>query len=676
MKQAVLVVLLLGLAATGSSVVASGNERGIDPDNFDTTVSPCQDFFQYANGTWLKNNPVPAAYSSWSVDNEIRDRNEVMLKEILESAASNTNAPRGSNLQKIGDFYAAALDSIGIEKGGITPLKYAFDRIAAIKSLADLQTAVARFHTDNVSVIFDCGADQDLKDATTIIIYATQGGLGLPDRDYYTRTDDESKALRDKYVAHVASMLTLLGDAPENARTAAGAIMGIETRLAEVSLTNVEQRDPNTYYNMVSVPEADQATPHFSWSNYFAAVGHPETQRFSYAHPKFFACMDSLLSSVSLASWKDYLRWHVVHAYAGYLSSPFVNENFDFYSKTLSGSKELRPRWKRVLSNINYMMGEALGQLYVERAFPPSYKERALELVSNLRLALGERIKSLPWMSDSTKELALKKLSTFTVKIGYPDKWRDYSALTIDRTSYLENVRRARAFEYQRQMNKIGKPVDRTEWGMPPQTINAYYSPQLNEICFPAAILQPPLFDGEMDDAVNYGATGATIGHELSHGFDDEGSQFDAEGNLKNWWSEADRKEFDARADKLVRQFDGYVAVDSLHVNGKLTLGENIGDLGGLLVAYDALEHALAGKEKKLIDGFTPEQRFFLSFAQEWRTNERPEGLKLQVNTDPHSPAKFRCNGTVSNMPAFFEAFGCKSGDAQVRSDTTLVRIW
>jgi putative endopeptidase len=667
-------IALLSVIATSS--FAEGNARGIDLKNFDTTVSPCQDFYLYVNGNWMKNNPIPPAYSSWAVSDEMRDRNEKMLRTIIEAAAANTNAPKGTNLQKIGDFYAVANDSVSIEKNGIAPLKNMFDRINAVASVADLAKLIGQFHSEGFGVVFSCGSEQDLKNNTQIIAYATQDGLGLPDRDYYTKTDDQSKILREKYVAHVSAMLQLLGDSPEKATAEAQAIMAMETKLAEASLTNVEQRDPNTYYNLVSVKDADKAMPNFSWTNYFQIIGYPQITQFSYAHPKFFAQMDTLLVKTPISDWKSYLRWNVVHQYAPYLNSSIVNENFNFYAKTLAGQEVLRPRWKRAITNINYYLGEALGQLYVEKAFPPSYKARAKEMVQNLAIALGERIKNLPWMSDTTKQLALKKLSTFSMKIGYPDKWIDYSKLTIDRGSYVANVQRSIAFEYRRQMDKIGKPVDKTEWGMSPQTINAEYNPLLNAICFPAAILQPPLFDGEMDDAVNYGAMGSIIGHEMSHGYDDQGSQFDFEGNLKNWWADADLKEFKKRSEVLVKQFDAYPVVDSVHVNGELTLGENIGDLGGLLISYDALQKALAGKERKLIDGFTPEQRFFISFAQEWRENIRPKAAELQVNTDVHAPARNRLFGTLQNMPAFFKAFGCKDGDAQVRPDSMIVRIW
>jgi putative endopeptidase len=667
-------VFLLGLAF--STAVAQTNERGIDPRNFDTTISPCSDFYEYVNGTWLKNNPIPAAYASWGVDDEVRQRNANLLKEILESAAANTSAPKGSNLQKIGDFYAVAIDTVALDAKGTADIKKELDQIAVIASIADLQNVIMDFHNSGIGALFGAGALQDMKDNTQVIAYAVEGGLSLPDRDYYLRTDDESKALREQYVNHIAAMLALLGDTPENAKTEASAIMNIETLLAEASLTNVEKRDPANYYNIMTVKEADQKTPNFSWSLYFKNIGHPEIERFSYAQPKFFARMDSLLSSVPLADWKNYLRWNVVHGFAPYLSSPFVNENFKFYGTTLSGSKELRPRWRRVLNTINGNIGEALGQLFVERVFPPSYKARAIEMINNLKTAFKDRIMKLDWMSDSTKQRALEKLAAFGVKVGYPDKWRDYSTLEISRDSYIANIRNSQAFEVRRNWNKIGKPVDKTEWGMVPQEVNAYYSPLQNEIVFPAAILQPPYFDGDIDDAVNYGAMGATIGHEMTHGFDNHGCMFDAEGNMKNWWSESDFKEFETRSARLAEQYDNFVAIDSLHVNGKLCLGEEIGDLGGMLISYDALQMALAGKEQKKIDGFTPEQRFFLSFAQEWRTNFRPEMLKLLVNSDEHPPGKFRVLGTLANMPAFYEAFGCKAGDSMTRNDSDIVRIW
>ncbi|MEW6051037.1 MAG: M13 family metallopeptidase [Candidatus Zixiibacteriota bacterium] len=667
---ATLIVFVLTFGVT----VAQTNEHGLDRANFDTTISPCTDFYQFANGSWLKNNPIPAQYGTWGAGHEVYERNIALLRSILEEAATTAGASKGSITQKLGDFYSTAMDSARIEADAAKPLQAEFAALDALKTGQDIQKLVAGYHAGGQTFLFGIGSDQDMKNSTEVIAYATQGGLGLPDRDYYTRDDDESKQLREKYVAHVSKMLQLLGDSPADAAAHAERIMVLETRLAKASLTNVEQRDPNSWYNMVSVVDADKATPHFAWSYYFSTIGLPEVQKFSFAHPKFFAAMDSLITELPIDDWKQYFRWHLVHDAAPQLSSDFVNENFAFYGTALAGTKELRPRWKRVLTAADNTLGEALGQAYVAKAFPPKSKARAIEMVNNLREALKARIQALDWMSDSTKALAQKKLAAFTAKIGYPEKWRDYSGLEIDKSSYYANMRRGEAFELHRQIAKIGKPVDRTEWGMTPQTVNAYYNPLMNEIVFPAGILQPPMFDGEVDDAVNYGAMGSVIGHEMTHGFDDQGSQFDAEGNLKNWWTEKDLAEFKNRTQRLVAQYGAYVAIDSLHVNGELTLGENIADLGGVLIAYDALKMALKGKPVEKIDGFTPQQRFFLSFAQSWRENYRPESLKLQVNTDPHSPTNFRTDGPLYNVPAFKEAFDCEAGSKMVNAD--LVNIW
>lgn len=665
--------IMLGLACT--AVWAQTNDHGLDPKNLDTTVSPCDNFYQYANGTWLKNNPIPAQYANWGIANEINERNNTLLHKILEDAAADRAAAPGSNRQKIGDFYATAMDSAKIEAEGAAPLKPELDRIAAITDEKALQKALGEFHAEGMGMLFRTSVEADLENSSKMIVYATQGGLGLPDRDYYLRTDAESQKLREQYLEHVAKMLQLIGDNEADAKTAAQSIMAIETRLAKVSLTRVERRDPKSDYNPISVKQADGLTSNFNWTNYFETIGLSKLDGFSYAHPKFFTEMNKMLTEIPLSDWKNYLRWHVVRSEASYLSSAFVNERFRFYGQILTGTKELLPRWKRALAATNGALGEALGQLFVDVAFPPQSKVRAQEMIKNLRVALSERIKNLDWMSPATKEMALKKLASFMPKVGYPDKFRDYSDLKIDRSSFLENVKRADAFERRRELNKIGKPVDRSEWGMYPQTVNAYYNPSLNEIVFPAAIMQPPMFDANADDAINYGSMGSVIGHEMTHGFDDAGSQFDGEGNLKNWWTDEDHKKFQERTQKLVDQFDSYVAVDSLHVNGKLTLGENIADLGGLLVAYDALETALKGKTRTKIDGFTPEQRFFLGFAQGWRTNYRAASLKLQVNTNPHSPNNFRVNGPLSDMKEFYQAFGCTSG-AMVRPDSTRVAIW
>ena len=501
-------------------------------------------------------------------------------------------------------------------------------------------------------------------------------GLGLPDRDYYTRDDEESLTLKGQYQTHVSRMLQLIGDSPEVADSAAAEILALETRFAVASLTNVEMRNPANFYNVQSVADSNAATPNFSWSALLEDLGIGQLETFSYAHPKFFAEMNSALADTSIDTWKSYLRWNVINRSAPFLADEYVQADFDFYSKTLSGTKEMRPRWKRVIDQASGSLGEALGEVYVQTAFPPTTKARADEMIENLRTAVHSRISNLDWMSDETRVSALAKLEGFNTKIGYPDEWRDYSSLSIGTDSYLANIRAANAFENRRNLDKIGQPIDRNEWGMAPQTINAYYSPVMNEIVFPAAIMQPPFFDGEIDDAINYGAMGGVIGHEFMHGFDDQGSRFDVNGNMQNWWSDDDRMRFEERTAKLVEQYNGFVAVDDLHVNGQLTLGENIGDLAGITMSYYALQAALETNNPGEIDGLTPEQRFFLSWAQAWRRSYRDEAIKLQVNSDPHSPSMFRANGPLANMPEFAAAFGCVPGDPMVLSDDMRADIW
>ena len=651
------------------------NERGLDRRNLDTSVAPCEDFYQYANGMWMERNPIPAEYSIWSISNEMRERNNVLLRDLLEEAAA-SGAAKGTNEQKVGDFWTTGMDTEAVEVAQAGPLSADLERIGKMSNLEDLQAIVGDLQLEGIGVVFDYGVFQDLMDSEKYIFYAVQGGLGLPDRDYYLREDEESASLRENYVAHVSRMLQLLGDTPEDAQLAAEAILALETRLAEASLTNVELRNPENYYNIQSVADSDKATPNFSWSAFLDHLGLGELNTFSYAHPKFFAEMNVLLAAEPIETWRAYLRWNLIGNLAPYLSTNFVDEDFDFFSQTLQGTEEQRPRWKRVTARVSGSMGEALGQVYVERAFPPKTKARADEMIENLRAAVGMRLQGLEWMSDDTKARAMEKLEAFNSKIGYPDKWRDYSSLEIGLDSYVGNVRAGNVFETRRNLDKIGKPIDRDEWGMSPQTINAYYSPVMNEIVFPAAIMQPPFFDGDMDDAVNYGGMGSIIGHEFMHGFDDQGSKFDPAGNMKNWWTDEDRARFEERTVKLVEQYDGFVAVDALHVNGELTLGENIGDLAGLTMAYHALQRALEQNNPGEIDGFTPEQRFFLAWAQGWRRNYRDEALKLQVNTDPHSPGRFRVIGPLSNMPEFAAAFDCKAGDPMVRPDEARADIW
>jgi putative endopeptidase len=674
-RSAILSLLFAASAAAAAQPKDyAPNDHGLDARNLDPAAGACRDFFQYADGGWLKSNPIPPAYSRWSLDDEISERNLSILKDILQNAAARPDAPAGSSAQKIGDFYAAAMDETGIEKAGLAPLKDDLSAIAALKSPADVAALVRAWQLRGNSVLFEFEAQPDLKDSNKNIAYAGQGGLGLPDRDYYTRDDAKSKQLRVKYEAHVARMLGLLGDA--DAKNEAAWVLALETQLAKASLDRVALRDPANSYHIYTLKDADAKTPLFSWSGFFHDFGRADIASFSLAQPEFFVAADKALSEVPTSHWQAYLRWHLIDAHAAYLGKTFVDANFDFRGRTLRGAKELQPRWKRAIRSADGALGELLGQEYVAQVFPPEAKQRALQLVDNLKTALHARIARLDWMSAETKTAAYAKLDTLVAKIGYPDKWRDYSKLEISRASYVQNMRAAGAFEAQRQFAKFDRPVDRSEWDMTPQTVNAYYNPMGNEVVFPAAQLLPPYFDAKADDALNYGGIGSVIGHEMTHGFDDEGSRFDSKGNLSDWWSKHDRAEFEARTARLVNQFGGYVAVDDLHINGALTLGENIADLGGLLVAYDAFKLTSQGKGEEKIEGLTPDQRFFLSYAQTWRTAQRPEQLRLQVQSNEHAPAKFRTNGPLSDMPAFASAFGCKPGDAMVQPQAKIVDIW
>jgi putative endopeptidase len=683
-RNFVLVASLLALpVAAGAAETAAPaadaafvtNARGLDRRNLDTSVSPCTDFYQYANGGWLARNPVPSDQSSWGISSEMRERNYVLLREILDEAAK-SNAAAGTNARKVGDYWQLAMDTERLEREGIKPIAGDLARIDALASPADVAAYVRERIATGANAPFGLGVMPDLQDSTRYLLYAVQGGLGLPDQDYYIRTDEKTVELRNKYVTHVAGMLQLLGDSPEAAKAAAESILALETRLAKASLTNVELRNPANFYNLQAPAAADALTPSFSWTQLFREIGLQNVETFSYAHPKFFTELNAALGDAPLAAWKSYLRWQLVNEAAPYLSSTFEEKDFDFYQRTLQGTQAMRPRWKRMVDETSAAMGEALGEVYVARAFPPTTKARADRMIEDLRNAARVRLQNLAWMSPETKTQALAKLSTFGSKIGYPDTWRDYSSLSIGRDSLLANHRAAAAFETRRGFAKIGKPIDRGEWGLSPQTINAYYNPLMNEIAFPAAIMQPPFFDGEIGDAVNYGAMGGVIGHEFMHGYDDQGSQFDAQGNMKNWWSEQDKRLFEERTARLVAQYDQFEVAPGVKVNGQLTLGENIGDLAGVTMAYHALQSTLAGKEKTVIDGFTPEQRFFLSWAQAWRRNYRPEAAELQVKTDVHSPSKFRANGPLTNMPEFAAAFGCKPGDPMVLGDDKRADIW
>ncbi|MGB9431848.1 MAG: M13 family metallopeptidase, partial [Candidatus Acidiferrum sp.] len=621
---------------------------GFSLSNLDRTCKPCDDFYEFAMGSWMKANPIPAEYPAWGTFSKLRDNNLTAMRTILE-AASKANAPAGSNEQKIGDFYATCLDTAAIEAAGLKPISGELTSIEAINDRKSLDAAIGKLQFEGVGVLFRFGSGQDIKDSSRVIAQAGQGGLGMPDRDYYFRDDEKSKQLRVDYQQHVAKMFELAGDAPDKAAAEAKTVMTIETALAKASRTRVELRDPEKNYNPMPLAEMNSLTPDWPWESFLREVGAPPVEQVNVRQPEFFKEMNQELSTVSLPDWKIYLRWHVIHASAPGLPERFVDENFDFYDRKLSGTKEILPRWKRCVQSTDRNLGEALGHVYVDKYFPPAAKARAKEMVNNLIAALRSDIPTLSWMGPETKKEALSKLEAFTVKIGYTDKWRDYSKLLIDRTSYEANVRRSIEFEYARQLAKIGKPVDRTEWGMTPPTVNAYYSSSMNEIVFPAGILQPPFYNPNADDAVNYGGIGAVIGHEISHGFDDQGSKFDGKGNLHEWWTPDDRKNFTERGDCVVNQFNGYEVEPGLHQNGKLVLGESIGDLGGLSIAYAAYEKSIEGKRPKDIDGFTPEQRFFLGWAQVWGTNQRPEAARLQTNTDPHPLSRFRGNGPLSN---------------------------
>jgi putative endopeptidase len=671
----VVAVSLAGIGLRGSPNAADQPKSwGFDTANLDKTCKPCDDFYQFAMGGWMKENPIPPEYSVWGSFSQLADKNQKNLREILEAAASAKAAP-GSNEQKIGDFYASCMDAAAIDAAGAKPIEPELTQITAVQTLADLQAETARLHARGVGVLFRFNSTQDAKDSTQEIGAAVQGGLGLPEREYYLKQDEKSAKLREAYERHVANMLTLLGDPADVSGTKAAAVMKIETALATASMKNTDLRDPDKTYHKMTLTELKALTPDFSWESYFNAVGHRELKEINVGQPDFFKALDGQLTATPIADWKTYLRWHLVNSAASGLSEKFVNEEFDFRGKTLTGAKEIQPRWKRCVQATDRHLGEALGQVYVQKYFPPAAKARALEMVHNLLAALKDDLQNLPWMGAETRAQATAKLEAFMLKIGYTDKWRDYSALKIDRRSYAENVVRAAEFDFARRLNKIGKPVDRTEWGMTPPTVNAYNNSSMNEIVFPAGIMQPPFYDPNADDAVNYGGMGAVIGHEITHGFDDHGSKFDGRGNLKDWWTPEDLKNFNARAKCVSDQFDGYVVDGDLHENGKLVLGESIADLGGLAIAYAAYEKSLQGKPRPPDkDGFTPEQRFFLGWAQVWGANERIEYARLMANTNPHPLGRFRGNGPLSNMAEFAKAFGCKHGDAMVREQAC--KIW
>ncbi len=665
--------------ATPEAAALTLDESKLPPVNrlamndLDASKNACTDFGGYVNGKWLAANAIPADRTTWGSFEMLDERSTGVQRQLAEQAAAMPNA---TGVEKIvGDLWASGMDETAINAQGIKPIE---GRLAAIDALADGAAIAAHLRTTakrGENFLFGFGPSPDFKDSTLNIAYVSQGGLGLPDPGYYTDADKQDKLAA--YQAHVARVLELSGVAPADAATQAGKVVAFEKRLAKVSKTSEQlSRDVSLYYNPSTPAAADALTPNFSWTSFIESQGVAVPPMFSFAMPDFHKEVDKMLVDVPVDDWKSYLKFHTIDQASPFLSDAFVAENFNFYRLALRGQKEDKPRWKRVLDTVEGLTGEALGQMYVKVAFSPESKTRMQELVQNLREALKARIEKLDWMSDETKAKAMAKWASFTPKIGYPDKWRPWDGLETSRDSYVDNVLNAIAFNYQYQLDKIGKPVDKTEWGMSPQTVNAYYNPQQNEIVFPAAILQPPFFDPAADDALNYGGIGAVIGHEMIHGYDDQGSRFGPSGNFENWWSEADSKGFKGRTDQLVGQFNGYQATPELKVNGNLTLGENIADLGGLAVAYDAMQRATADKPDPKVDGLTRDQRLFLNWGTVWRRNFTPDELKVRLTTDPHAPANFRAIGAPSNMPAFAAAFGCKAGDAMASADDQRVVIW
>lgn len=647
----------------------------LDVSAMDRSAGACVDFYQYACGGWMAHNPIPSDQASWSVYGKLYQDNQQFLWGILDNLGQAT-AHRSANQQKIGDYFAACTDETTIERLGDAPLAPTLARIEALHSAGELPTLLALLHvqTGSSGFLFDFGSNQDYANSNQVIAFATAGGLGMPDRDYYTDRDAHAVELRRLYSEHVARTFVLLGDTPAAAQAHAATVLSLETELAKDSLTRVELRDPHNLFHKMDRATLNRLTPHFDWAPYLAVLKLEDIATFNVTEPRFYAALDRLLATTSLADLKTYLRWHAAHAAAPYLAHAFEAERFDFFDHTLRGVPTQKPRWKRCVAQVDRLLGEALGQEFVARTFGPQLKDATLKMTRQIEQAMREDIEGLAWMSGSTKRQALAKLEAIVNKIGYPDHWRDYSSVRIERGEYYGNAQRAIEFESRRELAKIGKPLDRSEWQITPQTVNAYFDPQMNDINFPAGVLQPPLYDPKLDDAPNYGDTGGTIGHELTHGFDDEGRQFDAAGNLKNWWTEADAKQFSDRTQCMVDQYAQYVVVDDIHINSRLTLGEDVADLGGLILAHMAWRAQMAGQTLQERDGLTPEQRFFVGYAQWACENQRPENLRLHVKTDPHSPGRYRVNGLVVNMPEFARAFSCPVTAPLVKKDPC--RVW
>ena len=655
----------------------------VDPAFFDPSVRPGDDFFAYANGGWIKRAAIPGDHSGWGITQEMEETNEKVLHQIVEDCAAEAALAKidpSAQRRKVGELFRSGMDEAAITAAGLTPLADDFARIAALKDPRELPALLARLHARSFSPLFGVTGGQDEKNSTAQIAILSQGGLGLPDNEYYTKDDPDSVALREQYARHVAILFLLKGSSPGEAAQQAATVLRFETELAKASRDPVELRDPESNYHQLTVAELTAKAPGFDWAAYFQGLNLPDPGPLDVAQPEFFQRVGALAHDTPLADWQTYLTWQVLDDAAPYLPTAFETENFRFDRTILRGVQTQEPRWKRVLHVVDEGLGEALGELYVADHFPPAAKGRALALVADLKEALRERIRAVDWMGPETKAAAERKLDQLGVKIGYPDRWRDYSGLEIKPQAYVLNALACRAFEFKRRLDRIGHPVDPNEWDMTPPTVNAYYDPSRNEVVFPAGILQPPNFDLKADDASNYGNTGATIGHEMTHGFDDQGRQYDGQGNLKNWWTYVDFKRFEERGQKIVKQFGEFEPQPGLHVNGKLTEGENIADLGGLKIAYAAFQKARerqpAEERDKLVDGLTPDQRFFVSYAQSWRGIMRPETVKLQVLSNPHSPGVYRVNGPVANLPEFAEAFGLPADCPEIRPAPERVNIW
>ena len=675
-KQLFGTAILLTAASLCNPCFAQPNIKFIDPANMDLTVKPGDDFYNYASGTWIKNNPVPAKETRWGSFNQLRDFNINAVKDVLEKAMADKKATEGSVTKRVADFYAAGMDSVSVEKRGFTPIAQSLKKINAINSTAQVQKMITSLRVSGAaSPLYGFSVGQDRKNVELMIPQLSQGGTTLPDRDYYLKPEGRNADIQAAYKKYIVALFTLIGTNTTLAENNASTIFNLEKKLAAAQMSRVEMRDPYKTYNKFLVNDLSKTTPGFNWQQILADLKIKKQDSILVNNPAFFKELSILLNTVSLADWKTYLQWNVLKAAAPYLSTAFTDANFA-YNQVLSGQKIQTPRWQRMSSLTDGSIGELLGQLYVKEYFKPEAKARMAELVTNLRKAFAVRINNLDWMSPATKTKALQKLAAFRPKIGYPDKWRNYDGLVINKNTYFENIQNVGQWNYNYMINQLGKPVDRERWGMTPPTVNAYYNATLNEIVFPAGILQLPFFDAKADDALNYGGIGAVIGHEMSHGFDDNGSKYDADGTLRNWWTKEDQTKFDAKTKTLAKQYDDYTVLDTIHVNGKLTLGENIGDLGGLNVAYEAFKMTPQGKGEKMIDGFTPDQRFFLAWAQVWRGNILPQSAAQLIITDTHSPGEYRTIGAPVNMDAWYKAFNVKEGDKLYKKPEDRIRIW